>query len=204
MNIAITGTTRGIGGVLAERLSAEYNVIELNRPRYQLNELESLSLVDFSNIDVLILNAGVTDKKILVSEFEHQPVSDWKYIIDTNLIGNIFLIQQYLKQRQSGTIVYVSGAAVTRRKEGSVTTMHALSKKAMSAFVEDLRYELQHLKKHIRLVDVKPGLTKSSKNDIDSSGRIPTTYNEVADGIIFALKHPSILNIDFEKHEKTV
>jgi NADP-dependent 3-hydroxy acid dehydrogenase YdfG len=201
MNIAITGTTRGIGQALASSLGLEHKILHINRPEYDLSDLELLSKIDFSSVDVLILNAGVLDKDIINSPFECQDLNKWKYILNCNLIGNLFLVQQYIKARSNGVVIFMSGATVTRRKEGSTTLIHALSKKAMSSFIEDIRYEIHQQRKHIRFVDIKPGLTRKNKSMIDSTLRIPTSYDEVVKGIIFALENPAILNIDFEKHE---
>ena len=202
--IAITGTTRGIGQHLATTLAQFHQVVDINRPDYELSDVSKLATIDFSDVDALILNAGVLDKDIINSVFENHEVDKWQYIINCNLVGNLFLIQQYLKARQSGTVIFVSGATVTRRKEGSTSIIHTLSKKAMSNFIEDIRYEMRHQGKNIRFVDVKPGLTRKNKNIIDASGRIPLSYDEVTKGIIFALDNSSILNIDFEKHEPVV
>lgn len=200
-NIAISGTTRGIGKTLATRLEKSYNIVHINRPDYDLSDHEKLSSLNFHNVDALILNAGVLDKNIINHTFENQSVDHWKYILNCNVLGNILLCQQYIKHRNEGTVIFVSGAVVTRRKENSTTLIHGLSKKAMSSFVEDIRYEMHNQKKCIRFIDVKPGLTKLSKDMIDSTGRIPTTYDEVVDGIVFALENSSILSIDFEKHQ---
>lgn len=201
MNIAITGTTRGIGLALASDLALKHKILHINRPEFDLSDLARLIKIDFSSVDALILNAGVLDKDIINSPFECQDVSKWKYILDCNLIGNLFLVQQYIKARNNGVVIFMSGATVTRRKEGSTTLIHALSKKAMSSFVEDIRYEIHQQGKHIRFVDIKPGLTRKNKSMIDSTLRIPTSYDEVVKGVIFALENPAILNIDFEKHE---
>jgi NADP-dependent 3-hydroxy acid dehydrogenase YdfG len=199
--IAITGTTRGIGKALAARLESAYNVMHLNRPDYELSDHKKLSTLDFSNVDALILNAGVLDKNIINCPFNQQSVDNWMYTLNANVLGNILLVQQYIKHRSKGTVVFVSGSTVTRRKENSTTLIHSLSKKAMSTFVEDIRYELHSQKHAIRFVDVKPGLTRMSKDMIDHTGRIPTTYDEIVNGIVFALENPSIINIDFEKHQ---
>lgn len=200
-NIAITGTTRGIGLEIAKQLSREYNVVHLNRPEFDLSNLKQMSSIDFSTTDALILNAGVLDKAIINSPFETHDSELWQYILKCNLLGNLCLIQQYIKCREQGTVIFISGATVTRRKEGSTSIIHTLGKKAMSAFIEDIRYEMHTLNHSIRFVDVKPGLTKKDKTMIDSTGRVPSTYEEVAKGIKFALENPAILNIDFEKHE---
>lgn len=202
--IAITGTTRGIGEALAARLSQTHSIVHLNRPEIDLSDFDLLNKLDLSDIDVLVLNAGVLDKNIINFPFEMHDFDKWKYIIDCNLIGNLCLIQQYIKQRTQGIIIYISGATVTRRREGSTSIVHTLSKKAMSNFVEDIRYELHSARKSIRIVDIKPGLTRKDKNQIDSSRRIPTSYQEISNGIEFAITNSSILNIDFEKHEPMV
>lgn len=199
--IAITGTTSGIGQALAIALLEAHDIMHINRPEYDLSDIHKLEKIDFSTVDALILNAWVLDKDIRNSVFEHHELAKWQYIVNCNLVGNLFLIQAYLKARENGTIIFVSSATVTRRKDIEANIMHKFSKKAMSNFIEDIRYEMHYQKKNIRFVDVKPGLTRKSKHQVDHSGRIPTSHDEVVKGIVFALDNPAILNIDFEKHE---
>jgi short-subunit dehydrogenase len=157
--------------------------------------IDTLRNVDFADIDVLILNAGQGNKE----NFQTVSEMDLLNTINLNLTGNMYLIQKYLQQRESGTIVYISSSVATMHTQWPLTTYTAV-KSGMSAFVEQLRYELAKTQPDIRLVDIKPGATRAIAEKFDVTGRIPSTYSEVAVGIKFAVEHPSIINLDFKKH----
>ena len=101
-HIAITGTTKGIGRSLSEKLSVHNSVQQMNRPQYDLEDITTFKDIDFSNIDCLILNASdETNGKIVDTDF-----SDLARMIQVNLIGNLYLIQQYLKPHLSFELQY--------------------------------------------------------------------------------------------------
>ena len=58
MNLTITGTTRGLGAELKLLAELKYTVTSLNRPEYDLEDVSTLNNLDFTDTDVLILNAG--------------------------------------------------------------------------------------------------------------------------------------------------
>ncbi len=134
-NALITGSSGGIGKAVAIALAKEgANIILASRNMKNMaavkKEVESLgrkavaiqcdvsldesvmamkdkALKAFENIDILINNAGVGIRGSL----EDVSLDDWRYIINTNLIGYIRVIQAFLPhflKRGSGYIVTVS------------------------------------------------------------------------------------------------
>lgn len=193
--IAITGTTRGIGAATKTLFEQSDTVWSLNRPEYDMSNIATLQNVNFSDVDVLILNAGSSKKE----NFKTVSEIDLLDTINLHLTGNMYLIQKYLQQRESGTIVYISSSVATMHTQWPLTTYTAV-KRGMSAFIEQLRYELATTQPNIRLVDIKPGATRATAEKFDVTGRIPSTYSQVAEGIKFAVEHPSVINLDFKKH----
>jgi NADP-dependent 3-hydroxy acid dehydrogenase YdfG len=194
--IAITGTTRGIGAATKTLFEQSDTVWSLNRPEYDVANIDTLRNVDFTNVDVLILNAGKANKQYLRDQTDHDVVNT----INLNLTGNVFLVKKYLEQRTEGTIVYISSSCVTRHASHLTLSTYVAAKSGMSAFIDELRYDLAKFQPNIRLVDIKPGATRATTEKFDITGRIPSTYSEVAQGIKFAVEHPSIINLDFKKH----
>ena len=134
-NALVTGSSGGIGKAVAIALAKEgANIILASRNMKNMEavkkEVESLgrkavaiqcdvsldesvmamkdkALKAFENIDILINNAGVGIRGSL----EDVSLDDWRYIINTNLIGYIRVIQAFLPhflKRGSGYIVTVS------------------------------------------------------------------------------------------------
>lgn len=193
--IAITGTTRGIGAATKKLLEQTNEVISINRPDYDVSNIESLRSLDFTNVDVLILNAGKSYKDY----FREQSEEHFLETINLNLTGNMFLVKKYLEQRSEGTIIYISSSCVTRHASHLTLSTYVAAKSGMSAFIEELRYDVAKFQPNIRLVDIKPGATRATHDFFDATNRVPSTYDQVAEGIKFAVEHPAVINIDFRK-----
>jgi NADP-dependent 3-hydroxy acid dehydrogenase YdfG len=191
-SIAITGTTTGIGQNLYKKLSAHNRVYQMNRPTYDLEDIGTLKHVDFGTTDCLILNAGhLLGGKTYFKD--HSP-EQWGKIISANLTGNLYLMQQYIQQRNTGCIVVVS--SMRAAKFTSDALVYSSSKAALSLAVSNLRLELAQLNQPIRLIDVKPSFTNAGGVP-DGSGRKVSSYDQVSDGIIAAMLNPAIEEVRF-------
>ena len=191
MNLTITGTTRGLGAELKLLAELKYTVTSLNRPEYDLEDLSTLNTLDFTDTDVLILNAGhqLGGKDF----FTNIAVDHWTKIVECNLIGNLYLIQRYLQQRDIGTLVVVSSAVINKRIDDSL--VYSASKAALSNAILNLRLEIQNQGKKIRLLEVIPSRTRHSDED-DGSGRQITTYKNAAKSIMYAVQTPAISKLE--------
>ena len=190
--ITITGTTRGIGKALADTLRPDNEIIELNRPKFNLENIETMQHICFDYTDILILNAGsMYAGKCLFSEHNH---NDWIKIIQANLIGNMFLLQQYIKQRNDGLVVVLSSMRAAKLTDDALA--YSTAKTGLSMAVSNLRLELAKQNKDIRLLDVKPSFTKADLT-ADPAGRKVSTYQQVADGIIAAIDNSQCEEIRF-------
>lgn len=194
--VAITGTTRGIGKALKQRFESDHVVVSLNRPQHDLEDVSTLD-VDFKNTDILILNAGLANNRLLSQDFVSQSAQHWHSIIQTQLFGNLHLLQQYLQQRQQGVVVVLSSVVVEQSRH-SGRAVYTATKSALSVMIDELRHEVKRSKQQIRLLDIRPGLTRDS-NEMPEDGqdRQPTTYAQVADAIFYAVRHPTINTLTF-------
>lgn len=194
--VAITGTTRGIGQALKQRFESSHVVVSLNRPEHDLENIATLN-VDFTNTDVLILNAGPANNRLLSQDFISQPASQWQSIVQSQLFGNLHLLQQYLQQRQQGVVVLLSSVVVEQSRY-SGRAVYTAAKTALSTMIDELRHEVKRSKQQIRLLDIRPGLTRDSDEmPEDGQDRRPTTYTQVADAIFYAVEHPTINTLTF-------
>lgn len=191
-NITVTGTTRGIGKAITDTLSPNNAVTELNRPNIDLENIETLRKLDFKDTDVLILNAGhhLGNRTL----FENHSEDHWLRIISCNLTGNLFLIQKYLQQRETGTIVIINSTRATRITDD--LTVYSGVKAALDRIAINLRYELYKQKKDIRVLDVKPSLTRAELIPDPNYIKV-STYTQVAEGIAAALAHEKIEEVKF-------
>ena len=88
--IAITGTTRGIGAATKILFEQSDTVWSLNRPEYDVADIETLRNIDFTDVDVLILNAGKSHKQYLRDQTEN----DLLNTINLNMTGNMYLMTE--------------------------------------------------------------------------------------------------------------
>jgi len=119
----VTGSTRGIGYSIAEKLTGNgYFVFRNGRsnisgdPRYinaDLSTLEGMNtLVDAvfaqtPTLDCLILNAGATCRQ----SFKEIEYPDWQSVMDTNVNIPFFLVQRLADRiTDGGSIVFISSA----------------------------------------------------------------------------------------------
>lgn len=188
-HIAITGTTRGIGRSLSEKLSVHNSVQQMNRPQYDLEDIATFKDIDFSNIDCLILNASDpwktsdgTNGKIIDTDF-----SDLARMIQINLIGNLYLIQQYLKQRSQGTVAIITSRLAHETTDSAC--VYSITKTALSKLVANLRLEYPAL----RFVEIAPSRTRETDRDSNILKKV-SSYDQVADAIVYALYN---IKIDF-------
>lgn len=108
------------------------------------------------NIDCLINNAGVTSFTLA----ENDSLDQIKNIIDTNLLGAVYMIKSVLPgmiKRKKGTIINIQSVAA--KKVFTKSSAYAASKAGLAAYSKVLREELREY--NIRVIDVFPGPTKT-------------------------------------------
>ncbi|HAA32748.1 MAG TPA: oxidoreductase [Cyanobacteria bacterium UBA8553] len=122
----------------------------------QVNTLVERALTAYSQIDVLVNNAGICSSGLM----EKTSLEDWHKVIDVNLWGYVHTIQALLPhflERRAGTIVNVGSFG------GKVPlpnmTLYCTSKYAITGLTETLRLELEP--KGIQVCGVHPSATKT-------------------------------------------
>lgn len=180
--VLITGASSGIGKALAysfakqgAKLSlAGRNTEELLRIKKELKSTEVLcitadvsiesdckkfieeSIKNYSKIDVLICNAGISMRAIV----QDVNTDVLKKVMDTNFWGTVFCIKYALPSllKQKGSVVGMSSIAGKKGLPGR--SAYSASKFAMEGFLESLRIE--NLQNDLHVLVACPGFTSSN------------------------------------------
>lgn len=129
------------------------NVLADISQRKDVEKMFSQLEKDYDKIDYLVLNAGQTPFK----EFQDFNKSDWKMLLDTNLVGNVGCVQGVLPfMKEGGSIVFITSTGSRR-----VMPRYPMGvmKAALEHLVRYLDYELHD--KGVRVNGVCGGLVKT-------------------------------------------
>ena len=168
----VTGSSGGIGKAIAVLLAKEgadivlasRNVANLEKVKKEIESLgrkavviqcdttddtsvtamKDKALKAFGNIDVLINNAGVGMRGSL----EDTSIDDWRYIINTNLMGYIRVVQAFLPyfmQRKSGYIINVSSIQALGYGMVDLNVPYITTKAGIIGFTDALSFTLRPL-----------------------------------------------------------
>jgi clavulanate-9-aldehyde reductase len=176
----VTGASSGIGEATARALAADGAHVAIAARRNDRlaalrDELESAgaqvltleldvtdegaaraavqSAVDkFGALDIVVNNAGV----MLLGPVENADTTDWTRMINTNVLGLMYLTHAALPHllASQGTVVQISSVAGRVARSGSA--VYNASKHAVNAFSEGLRQEVTG--RGVRVVLIEPGM----------------------------------------------
>jgi len=204
MKIFITGTSRGLGLSIADRLNENHDVVGCGRtmmnPPPKFNYLsnidfrkpESFQNLDLSSFDVLINNVGIAFDGLLATQSENN-IED---VIQVNLISTLILTKHYVRQRlanrKKGIILNISSIIGIRGYAGLVS--YSASKSGLDGATRALARELGP--KGFRVNSILPGymetdMSKSLSHEQKSQivrrtplGRL-ATVDDISDTIEF-------------------
>jgi 3-oxoacyl-[acyl-carrier protein] reductase len=170
MKILVTGTSKGLGFAIAERLAKRYSVIGCARSPLKIpsNSFTHIAGVDFrepgtfdklplEEFDALVNNAGMAVEGLLAT----QPDEALSEVIDVNLKGTLLLTKKYVRarlaDRKSGNIVNISSIIGIRGYAGLAA--YAATKAGLDGATRALARELGP--KGFRVNSVLPGYMKT-------------------------------------------
>lgn len=229
MNVLITGASAGFGEALAKRLVAKgHQVIgcarrldKLNALADELGELflpvvmdvsDTASLpqiianlpADFSQIDVLVNNAGLA----LGTEPAHKTdLNDWMQMVDTNIKGLIALTHAILPamvERDSGYIINVGSIAGNWPYYGG--NVYGATKAFVKQFSLNLRADL--LGTQVRVTNLEPGNIAGTEfsnvryhGDDDKAAKVyegfkNMTGDDIGDILLWLIETPAHINVN--------
>ncbi|MER5356910.1 SDR family NAD(P)-dependent oxidoreductase [Streptomyces sp. NPDC002785] len=131
---------------------AEVHVLDLDVTDEQaVHAAVAATVGTFGGLDILVNNAGV----MLLGPVEGADTSDWTRMIDTNVLGLMYLTHAALPHllRSRGTVVQISSVAGRVAMRGAAA--YNAGKFAVNAFSEALRQEVTE--RGVRVVVIEPG-----------------------------------------------
>lgn len=168
--VLITGSSKGIGKQIGlDLLDQNYFVYfngrtlvpistKLDWAFLQADLSEVSQLIHFTKIDeldVLILNAGVTDR----TKFGEITLENWNHVFNVNLTNQFFLIQDLKdKIKDNGRIIFIS--SISGLTTDSVSIAYGVSKAAINMLVPYLAKEFAQ--RNITVNAIAPGYIQTS------------------------------------------
>lgn len=144
--VALFGSTSPIAKEIQSQ--SKWNVDAYDREHCDvLNSIhfDRLMLADY---DMLITLIGCNQAGGV--EIVKQKASDVQKTMDTNLVGNMMLIQKYMQERKTGCIIVLTSRSSYRMTKENLT--YGISKNCLTNFLDQLR---QHYPE-FRIVEVAP------------------------------------------------
>lgn len=173
------------------------------RNRLSIKKALDMLPSEFSNVDILINNAGLA---LGLNSFEQQSEEDIEQMVQTNIMGVLHCTQALLPrmlEKNDGHIVNLSSIAGTYPYPGG--NVYGATKAFVTQFTLNLRADL--LGKNIRVTNIEPGMcdtefsTVRFKGDAEKAsnvyaGMTPLSANDIAESILWALTRPRHVNIN--------
>jgi len=156
MNIAITGTSSGIGKELSYLLKPNHNITSLNRQILNLSDLDQVINFNLQYCDILINCAG-TDEGGKIDFCNHK-LNEIKNIMHTNLISPMMLTHHALSKNPKCKIVNIT--STNNKRYWPDDLAYSLTKISLHNFSEMIRIEYPNT----NILEVQLGLTKTNFN----------------------------------------
>ncbi len=212
----ITGSARGLGLLVAERLAAEgMNIAgvdlrgpELEKALGQIGRQHSVktlaapidlgnekaiidtvqrTVAELGKIAVLVNNAGIRE----TAPVWKTSSAMWDRIHDSNLKGHFLFTREVLAQnmlaRGEGTLIFVSSGSGKKGEE--ISSAYCASKWGIIGFAESVAKDLKNTR--IRVTSVTPGMIDTPMARESEEWKLGLTWldaSAVADGIVYCVK----------------
>jgi short-subunit dehydrogenase len=198
MNIAITGTSSGVGKELWQRLGYKHNIVRITRDLIDLSDISAVNGYIIPKVDILINCAG-TDCGGKIDFVNHSQESITK-ILTTNLLAPILLARKALLENPACKIVNITSTNNKRYWPNNLA--YSLSKKSLADFGNMLQVEYPD----VDYLEIRLGLTKTNFNQnryVGHENRFDDVYvnphltvDTVVDKILSVLFDPTIKFIE--------
>jgi len=123
----------------------------------EVKELIDLALKNYSQIDILCNNAGITGA---LADLEQEEGEDWQKVYSVNVLGAVYATKtaaRHMKERKTGSIV--NTASVAGIRSGAGTNAYSASKAALVNFTQTAACDLGGY--NVRVNAVCPGLIET-------------------------------------------
>jgi meso-butanediol dehydrogenase/(S,S)-butanediol dehydrogenase/diacetyl reductase len=145
--LALVGKEKGEGIVRKTDVSREAEV----------KELIALALKNYSRIDIVCNNAGITGG---LADLEQEDGENWEKVYSVNVLGAVYAIKYvagHMKNRRTGSIV--NTASVAGIRAGAGTNAYSASKAALISFTQTAACDLGGY--NVRVNAICPGLIET-------------------------------------------
>ncbi len=185
--VVITGASGDIGKAIAEKFAKEnYNLalcsnvhnvefddelkekykVDVKNYKMDISDFSQVESVfekiikDFDSVDILVCNAGKSQKRKLIIDVKNEEIDD---IIDTNLKGTIACTREFIKTRlDKGGKVILIGSFVANYG-CACESVYSASKSALIGFTKSLANELGNF--GITVNTICPGFIDTKMNN---------------------------------------
>ncbi|XP_066252057.1 farnesol dehydrogenase-like [Euwallacea similis] len=218
----VTGASAGIGAAIAKKLvECGIDVVGLARREEKVQELSKdikntkaklyaircdvtneedvkrafATINTIAPVHILINNAGVAAKTYL----HNGEVSDWKNVLDTNVIGACLPSKEAIKSmsdnKVDGQIININSILGHEVYNIPKASVYIASKHALTALTESLRLELIGIGSRIKITSLSPGPVDDTelfvKKNVNSKGNNLLKYflkpEDVVQGVLYVL-----------------
>jgi NADP-dependent 3-hydroxy acid dehydrogenase YdfG len=160
------------------------------------------TVAEFGGLDILVNNAGV----MLLGPVEGADTTDWTRMVNTNLLGLMFMTHAALPHllERRGVLVQISSTAGRTARAG--TAVYNATKWGVGGFSEALRQEVTQ--RGVRVVVVEPGIVATelrehitnaearSAIEATAEGMRQLTAEDVAGAIVYAVAQPEHASVN--------
>ena len=144
--VALFGATSPIATQIIQQ--SQWNIDTYNRDTLDVLDLNHFQHLSLDRYDLLITLIGCNQAGGV--EITKQRSEDVQATMNTNLVGNMMLIQKYMQQRDSGCIIVLTSRSSYRITKENLT--YGISKNCLTNFLDQIRqYYPQY-----RIVEVAP------------------------------------------------
>jgi serine 3-dehydrogenase len=193
-----------LADTLHKDFSTEIHLLQLDvRDRNAVESAISSLPSDWSNIDILINNAGLSRGLDKLHEGSFQ---NWEDMIDTNVKGLLYVSRYVIPgmvSRDRGHVVNLGSIAGHQTYPGG--NVYCATKAAVRAISEGLKQDL--LGTRVRVTSVDPGMVETEFSEVRFHGDaerakkvyqgvMPLTADDVADVIFFCVTRSPHVNIN--------
>ena len=164
--------------VLADDAPGEILALDLDvTDQHSVQNAVAATIEHFGTLDALVNNAGI----MLTNPILGADVSEWKRMVDTNLLGSMYAVHAALPHllESKGAVVQIS--STSGRTASAASGVYSATKFGINAFSDSLRQEVTA--QGVRVVVIEPGFVSTELASHITNPAIQELAKSMADSI---------------------
>ena len=164
--------------VLADDAPGEILALDLDvTDQHSVQNAVAATVEHFGTLDALVNNAGI----MLTNPILGADVSEWKRMVDTNLLGSMYAVHAALPHLlgSKGAVVQIS--STSGRTASAASGVYSATKFGINAFSDSLRQEVTA--QGVRVVVIEPGFVSTELASHITNPAIQELAKSMADSI---------------------